>query len=64
LHAVEGTGVAFFGGLALASAALFVAGIVVGQGLERLPARGRRFARGVVAAGFAVCSVGIAALSF
>jgi urease accessory protein len=64
LHATEGAGGAFFVGLALASALLFAAGIVCGRLLDRLPGASRSLGRSLVAAGFAVCSVGLLSLSF
>ena len=52
LHAAEGSGAAFFGGLALSSAALFAAGLALGRAVSARPARPERQARWLAAAGY------------
>ena len=56
LHGTEGSGTAFFAGLALASLTLFALGLLVGRGVARLPLARARSARLLMAASLATCS--------
>ncbi len=56
LHGNEGSGAAFFVGLALASLALFAIGLSVGRGVARLPLARARSARLLMAGSLAACS--------
>jgi urease accessory protein len=56
LHGTEGSGAAFFAGLALASLGLFAVGLLVGRGVTRLPLARARSVRLLMAASLATCS--------
>jgi len=56
LHGIEGSGAAFFVGLALASLTLFALGLLVGRGVAQLPLARARGARLLIAGSLAACS--------
>lgn len=56
LHGTEGSGAAFFAGLALASLSLFALGLLVGRGVAGLPLTRARSARLLMAASLATGS--------